>query len=184
MSKIFNGTAALIGCCVFYLIWWILAFRPDGKKGVTWFWLLPAAVFGLMGIAFCVSGISAEKPVPSMLGIWPALIGVVAYFILLFLTSVFMHRQVTSELFLIIGWAVLEICVLDAAQCFAAAGGMARGTAILFMVIVVIGAVVSLIAYLWYYRLNQVAGYIDGMVPLVIIGGIMAAELVNWRLGR
>lgn len=181
MTKIFYGTAALVMCCVFYLIWWVLAFRPAGKVGVTWPWLIFAAVFGFAGVIVSVGGINTDVPGHKMLGIWPLIVGICVYFALLFITSHFMHRMVTTELVLIVGWTALQFMVLDTAQCLASSGGISRQTAVAFMVLALIVAVLSLIAYLSYYKLPVVKGYIAGMLPLIMIGVLMAVELVCFR---
>jgi hypothetical protein len=41
--------------------------------------------------------------------------GIVTYLILLYGTRVFLHRQVTSELFLIVGWSMLEVASINRA---------------------------------------------------------------------
>ena len=184
MNKIILGTESLIACCAFYLIWWVLAFKPDGRKMTTWFWLVFAAIFGLAGVVITVMGINSEKPGRSLFGIGPMIAGIVIYAVLLYVTSHFMHRQVTTELILIVGWAVLEISALDTMQCFNSVGGITTKTALILMAVVILMAVASMVAYLLYYGLDAVKGYIDGMIPLILIAGTMIAELVVVRIQR
>ena len=101
------------------------------------------------------------------------------YFVLMAGSGAVLHRQVTAELLLIVGWAVLQICVLDAAG--AMTGELTRMS--LFMVLAMLVAVASFLAYLAYYNLSSVAGYIDGMVPLLLCGGLMLAEIIGMRCG-
>ncbi|MCI2048397.1 MAG: hypothetical protein LKJ76_01610 [Lachnospiraceae bacterium] len=181
MQKIVYGTISLILCCVFYLVWWILAFRPDGKKGATWFWLLPTAAFAVAGILLSVEGINAEKPGKPMLGMLPVPAGIAVYLVLLAVTSLAMHRQVTTELLLIVGWTVLNVCMLDTAACFDTWGGIPQTTAIVFMVLSLVTMCVSMAAYLKYYDLPVKAGYIDGMIPLILVGAQMGLQLFFYR---
>ena len=95
-----------------------------------------------------------------------------------------MHRQVTTELILIVGWTVLEISALDTMQCFNSLGGITTKTALILMAVVIVMAVASMVAYLLYYGLDAVKGYIDGMIPLILIAGTMIAELVVVRIQR
>lgn len=74
--KMLIGNLLLIVCCVFYLAWWLIAFKPEGAiKGFKSGWLLiPAVIFG----------------------------GIAVYVILLLATAIFMKRQVTTELLIVI----------------------------------------------------------------------------------
>ena len=51
-KQILTGNVLFILCCVFYLAWWLLAFKPSGAiAGMKTGWLLiPAALFGLLGV--------------------------------------------------------------------------------------------------------------------------------------
>ncbi len=61
MDQIRIGQGLLIICCVFYLIWWGVAFHPNhgdshtsGLEGIL---LLITAAFGLTGLVFNMLGI-------------------------------------------------------------------------------------------------------------------------------
>ena len=43
-----------------------------------------------------------------------------------------------------------------------------------FAAIIAVGAVISLICYMLYYKLSATAGFIDGMVPLLMAALVMA----------
>ena len=111
-KQIFWSNLLLILCCAFYLAWWLLAFKPTGAiRGMKTGWLLiPAFAAGLTAIILAVKGIqSASIRVslfPSGLLLWG---GIAAYFILLAVTRLLFQRQVTTELFLIVGWALLAL---------------------------------------------------------------------------
>ena len=57
------GNLFLIVCSLFYLLWWILAFKPVGAvKGLKSGWLLlPALVFGAAGVFWIVQGIQEAQ---------------------------------------------------------------------------------------------------------------------------
>ncbi len=168
------GNLLLIACCVCYLLWWILAFKPEGAiKGMRSGWLLiPAFVLGIAAIVAIVigsNGVDAKDrliPTAAIL-----LVGLAAYVILLIATWIVLKRPVTTELLLIVGWTVLTFLEINALY---GLGNFSRTAAIVFFVIVVIAAVVGLICYLLYYGLDARIGYVDGMIPLILFGGMMA----------
>ncbi|MBQ6206095.1 MAG: hypothetical protein IJK52_03335, partial [Oscillospiraceae bacterium] len=95
-----NWTMAL--CGVFYLAWWIAAFRPPKPRNTPVGWILLALAF-LAGIAgFYLMGRTLAEPFqdarPGVPGRWIALTGAAAYVVLLAGTVFLFHRQVTSEL--------------------------------------------------------------------------------------
>ncbi len=169
------GNLLLIACCVCYLLWWILAFKPEGAiKGMRSGWLLvPAFVFGIAAIIAIVigsNGVKAEDRLIPTLAI--LLVGLAAYVILLIATWIVLKRPVTTELLLIVGWTVLTYLEINALY---GLGNFSRAAAITFFVIVAVAAVVGLICYLLYYGLDVRTGYIDGMIPLLLFMGMMVA---------
>ena len=173
-KQIFQSNILLIVCCTFYLTWWLLAFKPNGAiKGMKTGWLLiPAFISGLISIILAVKGIQSASvrvtlfPNGSLL--WG---GIVAYFILLAVTVLLFRRQVTTELFLIVGWAALalsEINVLYGISRFS------HGLAVMFAVVIGVAALISLVCYVLYYNLGDRAGYFDGMVPLLMVALVTA----------
>ena len=182
MSRFYAGNVLLILCCTFYLLWWIVAFRPeDAVKGMRSGWLLiPAVVFGIAAVAAITGGIYAtENALQLMPTMRIVLIGVIAYALLLAGTALLLKRQVTTELFLIVGWAVLassEISALYAHEAYSAAAAW------VFIAFILVMAAVSLVCYLLYYNLDAVTGYIDGMIPLVIVIAVTAVMTITMRL--
>ena len=163
----------LIICCVFYLAWWIVAFKPEGAvKGMSSGWLLlPAALAGIGAILVLVHTFRTAPVEKSLIsGLLLMIIGVAAYFVLLVITYICMHRIVTTELLLIVGWCILtlsEINVLYGLNVLSLSGTVG------WFVIVIVSAAVSMICYILYYGLDEVKGYIDGMIPLLIIAVVM-----------
>ncbi len=172
MGQIRIGQGLLIICCIFYLIWWSVAFHPlhgdSHTRGIDGILLLITAVVGLLGLTINMAGIvrlPSEKGFTS--GIIIVVDGIVAYIILLYGTRIFLHRQVTSELFLIVGWTMLEVASINRAFAW---GIVTLDKVTFFLIITAIAAILSLFFYLQYYRVKPMTGYIFGMVPLITEG--------------
>ena len=174
---ILAGQVLLVLCCVFYLWWWSMAFRPGvsvprvtGRAGVL---LAVTAAYGLGGLVLNMLGLNTiPHGAPRFGGGWLLAGGIAVYAALLLITGVGLHRPVTSELFLITGWAVLELSVcstLQAAGCFSlpCLYGLTAAIAAAFAA--------SMVCYVLYYRLPAQAGFYSGMVPLATEAVCMAA---------
>jgi hypothetical protein len=173
-KQIFRSNILLIICCAFYLAWWLLAFKPTGAvKGMKTGWLLiPAFAAGLAAIILAVKGIqSASVDVvlfPDGLLLWG---GIAAYLILLAVTRLLFQRPVTTELFLIVGWAVLALSEINVLY---GVGRFSHGLAVIFAVVIGVATLINLVCYVLYYNLGNRAGYFDGMVPLLMTALVMA----------
>lgn len=164
----------LVGCCGFYLAWWLLAFRPKNPvRGMQSGWLLLfACAAGCAGAFFAAKGFGAATVCPGpVLGSGILWGGAASYLLLAVITTVCLRRPLTTELFLIVGWAMLVLAELNA---LTGCGAFSRLPALLFAALAATGAVVSLACYLLYYRLPPEAGFWDGMVPLAVAALIMA----------
>ena len=176
-----NWTMAL--CGVFYLAWWVVVFRPPKPRNSLVGWALLALAF-LAGIAgFYLMGRTLVEPLPDarpgVPGRWIALAGAVAYAVLLAGTTLIFHRQVTSELLIIVAWTVLELCTVSFLyRC----GGLPDTAAWTLAGIVLAAAVASLICYLLYYRLPYTPGFIAGCIPLAL--AVLTIALVNLTAAR
>ena len=167
-KQIFIGNILFVVCCGFYLAWWLLAFRPSGAiKGIKTGWLLiPAGVAGICGIILIVRGILAETLVKQLLPsgyiIWG---GIAAYIILLAATVLLLKRPATSELILIVGWGMLAIAEINT---LFGNGLFSRRLSVGLISLVCAAGLASIVCYTLYYRLTSHAGYIDGMIPLIL----------------
>ena len=185
MKELLYGNRSMIACVLCYLSWWIITFKPPAPKGslIGSVFLIGAFIFGLGGIFIIVHAITriSLDPVTELfipMRVIP-IIGIISYVLLLAITSKLLHRQVTSELFIIIGWTVLELCFVNAMYRCGISGKEA--VIVLFAGIIAV-AVLSIICYLLYYKLEYVKGYYDGMIPLVLVGIMVAIiDLVGWR---
>lgn len=179
---IFRSNLFLVICCVFYWIWWLLAFKPEGAvKGMKTGWLLiPTFAAGIAAIVLAVRGMQSSDIhnalFPSGSLLWG---GIAAYLILLAITVLFLKRPATTELILIVGWAALELAEIDALY---GSASFSRGCAAALAVVVGAAALISLVCYVLYYKLENRAGYVDGMVPLILIAlvaaGVSAAIVI------
>lgn len=178
VRQMFWGDLLLVGCCAFYLLWWIVAFRPvNPVKGSRSGWLLiPALILGVAALIMIVRGMNKADAADSFFPTGTVLLaGVIAYVVLLIVTRLAFHRMVTTELFLIVGWTVLTFLEVNALY---GAGCVARNGAAGLLAAAVIVAVLSMICYMLYYGLAGRTGYVDGMIPLLLIAGFMAALAV------
>lgn len=178
LKQIFWSNILLIICCVFYLTWWLLAFKPTGAiKGMRTGWLLiPAFVTGLAAVILAVKGIASASVgavlFPHGVLLWG---GVAAYLILLAVTCLLFKRQVTTELFLIVGWTMLALSEINVLY---GAGRFSHRLADTFTVVIGAATMISLVCYVLYYKLEAHAGYVDGMIPLLMAALVMAGITV------
>lgn len=169
-GKILAGNLLFAACCIVYLIWWSVAFRPGYsapmplKTGL----FLATAVLGIAALSMIISGCArADSPI-KFIHIIAA--GAAAYIILLLLTNLLMQRQVTTELMLIVFWACMELCALGAL----CGEGVFSGKAfVLLAIIALAAAALGMICYLKYYDLPPMTAFYDGMVPLVLFAVVM-----------
>jgi hypothetical protein len=173
--QLFCGDLLLIACCVFYLAWWLLAFRPARPvRGMRSGWLLlPASAAGLGAVVLILRGVFAvpagASPFPAGSLLWG---GAAAYVLLLAATRLIFRRPVTTELFLIVGWAALVLAETGALR---GLGRLPRGAETAFFAAVGLVTAADLVCYTLYYRLDARAGYFDGMFPLASAIPVMAA---------
>ena len=166
--QIFMGNILFVVCCGFYLAWWLTAFSPSGVTQSTktnWL-LLPAIFTGILGIVLIIRGILTKVQVnQSLPGIYIILGGIAAYFILLAATVSLFKRPATSELILIVGWGALMLSEVNA---LFGSGLLSHKLTVGFVITICAAVAVSLVCYVLYFRLNSLAGYIDGMIPLLL----------------
>jgi hypothetical protein len=174
--EIFSGNLLLFFCSVFYLIWWLVSFRPNSSGGPAGLFCITAAfITGVAAIVLISAGINALSPHSEGLPVRYILIGsAVLFVILLLVTSMAFHRTVTSELIIIHAWTALE---LSAVAVLYGTRRLGPGQATIMTALVGIAAIVGLLCYLLYYHLDGMAGYWDGMVPLIIDAFVLAVFL-------
>ncbi len=176
MKEILYGNYSMIACVICYLAWWGITFKPPAPESslIGNAFLAGAFVFGLAGIFTIIHAITKMMTQPethrfiSLKAIMIA--GIVSYIVLLMVSSKLLHRQVTSELFIIIGWTVLELCLVGTVYRF---GNMVITSLTALFAGIIVAAVLSLVCYLLYYKLEYVKGYYDGMIPLILTGVMM-----------
>ena len=175
MEMLFKGILMLAVCSGCYLVWWGVAFYPE-RHAPLWLsgiLLAGTAVCGIMAVNWMAQGIfQAEKVRAGIPGGWILAGGVIGYVVLLVISNIIFHRMVTTELFLIVGWAVLNLIVVDTLY---ASGLFSDGVSSVFVVLTLIVVVASLYCYMIYYDLEKWKGYIDGFLPLVMVGIAMLA---------
>ena len=177
MKTIITGQILLILCCIVYLIWWYRGFRPgiyvSRAGGVNGVLLLITMVLGFAGVVFSL--MPAEKiREPLLSQVMIVICGIAAYFILLVVTKVFFNRVVTTELFLIVGWTMLETIVADRLY---AIGSLSSKSFSAITVIIAIAFLIGIVLYVAYYRMEAMSAFYAAMVPLVVDAAAMAAMI-------
>ncbi|MCI2062957.1 MAG: hypothetical protein LKJ83_09385 [Eubacteriaceae bacterium] len=172
-----DGHILLVLCIVCYLVWWSITFRPGGSATAFGnICITGAFLFGAAGVIINAHGLNIRPAGASAVPGWYILVGGAVIYVILFavFTLVF-HRRLTTELFLIVGWAAMEICTVNGLR---GTGIFGAGGSTAAVCIIGAAAVVSLICYMYYYELEGVKGWIDGMIPLIISGVVMAGMAV------
>jgi hypothetical protein len=177
VSRILVGNILFVVCCVFYLSWWVLCFRPvDPITGMKTGWLLiPAAIAGLAGVVALIVGESGVGSGALFGNVFVIPAGIVAYVLLFSITRYVFDRPATSELFLIVIWGMLAVAEVNA---LVGLGLVGRPASYVLMAVVAAVLIGSLVCYVLYYRLPARSSYIDGMVPLVMTALFMAGMAV------
>lgn len=180
-GKIAVGQILLIICCIFYLIWWSISYRPDVEVnragGLNGILLMITAFCGLAGVFVSIYGANVI-PKTSRMKITggQAVIGwILLYVILLIVTRFIFRRQVTTELLLITGWAALEITVISSLD---GAGKLSDTRFFILFAVIVAAVLVSMILYVLYYRMEEMKAFYAAMVPLITEAISMAAVLL------
>ena len=175
IRQVLTGNISLIICSAFYLLWWILAFKPVRPvTGMRSGWLLlPALAFGVAAVILIIRGIQTAQLQQTIIPAgWILPFAAVAYVLLAVITGRFMNRPVTTELVLIVAWAALTLAEVNMLY---GTGALSLGTACGFFAVTVLFALVSLAAYILYYNLDSTTGYVDGMIPLILAALMMGA---------
>jgi hypothetical protein len=177
--QIFGGNLLLLATLAFYIAWWTVAFRPNanGKAAGAGLLLLGVAcVLGMAAITVLSQGINALAGPETGPAVGFILGGaLVSFFLLVAITVFAFQRVLTSELFLIIIWAALEAAVLAVLQ---GSGRFSLGQAGILAALVGVAMIVGLVCYVLHYRLDEVARFWNGLIPLVVDAGVVAVFLV------
>jgi len=180
-QRILFGNVGFAVCCVFYLAWWVLAFRPTNPiQGFRTGWLLiPAAITGIAGVVLIIRG-ALDVGFDHLLfrDTWVVVGWVAAYIVLMLVTSRVWQRPVTSELLLITGWTALALVEVNA---LFGAGALSHTTSLVFVLVIAVVLVGCLVCYTLFYRLGPLPRFVDGMIPLLATGLVMVALSICLR---
>ena len=168
-------------CSLFYLIWWLITFKPLGRKNTIpgMICLVLASLSGLAGLVPLLRAVSepGEASGQGIPGFLLLVGGILSYMILLAVSTVLFRRQVTSELLLITCWGTLEASVINLAYVH---GSLEPVTAVQYTAALAACIVIFLGCYLLYYRIEYRKGYVVGCIPLILAFVMMA--VINLRL--
>ncbi len=166
MNRIMTGQVLMILCCMVYLAWWYRGFYPginvNRVGGINGILLLITAGLGIAGIVLSLTPVLPVSIMKADSVIITAG-GVTAYIVLLLVTKICFHRVVTTELFLIVGWTVLEMVVITRLD----AAGMLGRSGLFLLCLTVAAAIISVVLYVAYYRMEAMKAFYAAMVPLV-----------------
>ena len=143
--EILAGNLLLLLCSLFYLIWWVISYRPNsyGTSAAGGLYLTVALITGIAAIAVLSYGINSLAPHSDSLAVKFIWIGVgVLFLAMLAITTLVFHRIVTSELMLIHIWLALE---MSAIAVLYGTGRFGVGTAVTMAVLIGIATIVGLI---------------------------------------
>jgi hypothetical protein len=172
--KIFTGNCLLLFCSLFYLIWWVDVFRPNASETslVGMFCITAAFITGFAALVLMSFGIQSLSCSVKGVPVRYILIGCGALFVIMLLVTVLVfHRPMTSELIIIHIWTTLQ---LSAVTVLFNTGRFGTGRAVILVVLTGIATIIGLISYVLYYRLEGIASYRDGMIPLIVDAIVMA----------
>ena len=184
MKRILLGQILLIICCILYLVWWYRGYRPGISVsrigGVNGALLFATAAFGVAGLICSLTRVQARieyKISPMLIVIG----GIALYFALMLITRFAFQRIVTTELFLIVGWIMLEMTVINRLY---AAEILTNGKFLIMCAVIALAFVVSIILYAAYYRMEETRAFYAAMVPLITEAAAMAVLTVVIITGR
>ena len=174
LKRVIIGQVLLIICCIIYILWWYRGFRPESTVsrvgGVNGILLFLTMAFGAAGLALTLISLPRSAD-PIINPMYIIIAGIVGYVVLLLITKVGFQRAVTTELFLITGWTMLEVAVVNRLN---AAGNLSLTGMIVIMAVIAIAFLISMILYVAYYRMDEMKAFYAAMVPLVTEGATMA----------
>ena len=184
MKRILLGQILLIICCIFYLVWWYRGYRPGISVsrigGVNGALLFATAAFGIAGLICSLTRVQTRieyKISPMLIVIG----GIALYFAVMLITRFAFQRIVTTELFLIVGWIMLEMTVINRLY---AAESLTNGKFLMMCAVIALAFVVSIILYAAYYRMEEMRAFYAAMVPLITEAAAMAVLTVVMITGR
>lgn len=162
-----TGNIKLLFCFAFYLVWWLVGFNPWRPiRGLRSGWLLiPAIILGILALCDIGQGLDFSFGLVPGIAVVPG--GVASYVVLLIVTGRWLHRPVTSELFIIVLWATVALLEINT---LAALGSISPGLAWALAAFCLASTAASLVCYQLFYGLDDIPAFVDGAIPLVLAG--------------
>lgn len=176
--KIFIGNLLLMFCSLFYLLWWVVSYCPNSTRMSmnSGLYLTVAFITGIASVVLMVYGINSLSSHSDGLSVKVILISIgILFLILLPVTTIIFHRILTEELILIHIWAALE---LSAVVVLHGTGRFGSVRTMTLASLIGIATIVGLICYILYYRLDELASYRIGMIPLITDSLVMLVFMI------
>ena len=175
---LFAGNICMVITGIFYITWWTSAFKPDSSAPSS---VTSAFLMGTIGAGFAwliLFGLGIAAPVPHAAAFPQWLIPVcaaAAYIVLLELSIHVFKRQTTSELFIMLLWAMGELWAVFSLY---AAGRFSIPSVVILSLLILLATAAGYICYLKYYTLEGMDSFIDGVIPLAADSCIAVTILI------
>ena len=137
--------------------------RMQGANGVLFMLIF---VSGVAGLVFNFIP-SAETSITKYRQIFIVLGGIATYIIFMIITKYGFHRIVTTELFLIVGWTMLELSILNR---LSGSELLVGSRLVLMYCVIALAFAISMVLYVAYYRMDKMKAFYVAMVPLITEG--------------
>jgi len=174
--KIFFGNMLMLVTCLCYISWWTTAFRPGkSDSGIASVLIIATLAAGTAAIVVLSMGINGLNGCRVKIPVcYLVAAAAVLYVISFTITKTVFRRPVTSELLIIFVWAAIEFAVLDV---LFSNGRLSGRAALVQSVLIATATCIGLVCYVLYYRLDESARYLDGLIPLASDGFVIAVSL-------
>jgi hypothetical protein len=179
LHEIFGGNLLMFVAIVFYIVWWTTS-KGDITAAGTGFFIAATLFTGVAAIAVISLGIaSLSGDCKGFPGIYILTGSVVLFIMLLAVTKIAFHRDVTSELFFIIIWAALEWATIAVLH---GCGRFGMKLALMLATLVALATVAGVICYILHYTLDENARFWNGLIPLIVDEGVVTVFLAALAL--
>ena len=181
LRQIFYGNLLMCVAIAFYLVWWVLSRGCTVNNGAD-ILIVVILLFGMAAILTIAVGINALAHEGNGIPIFYFLPGTaIAFIILLLSTEIVFHRMVTSELLLITVWTAIETAAITALK---RSGRFSTGSIAVLVIFTSIAFATGMVCYIIHYRLDEPARFWNGLIPLVMDGGVGALFMLILALFR
>ena len=181
LRQIFYGNLVMCAAIAFYIVWWVLSKGCTINSGADML-IVVILLLGMAAILTIAVGINTLTHVGNGIPIlyFPAG-AVLAFIILLLITTIGFHRMVTSELLLITVWTSIETAAIMALK---SSGRFGTGSIAVLVIFTFFAFATGVVCYILHYRLDEPMRFWNGLIPLVTDGCVGVLFMVILALFR